>query len=108
MNKAPSSAPPIDSALSIFFYPEGPNRTNVTLDLHYTEAAFKTPNFEDHVREAQEGFIVTNNQDMIGARLTQRGMKSRLLGPGRFSYLERTTWELDKFVIGKVAGDSFL
>ena len=42
---------------------------------------------------------------MSGARLTQRGMKSRLLKPGRFSYLERTTWELDKWVVRKVAGD---
>ena len=42
---------------------------------------------------------MTNNQDMVGAKLTHRGMKSRLLPPGRFSYLERTTWELDKYVI---------
>ena len=94
-----------DSALAVFFYPEGPGRTNVVLNLYYPEAAFKIPDFDKHLLEAQEGFIVTNNQDMDGARLTHRGMKSNLLRPGRFSYLERTTWELDRYVIRKVAGD---
>ena len=94
-----------DSALAVFFYPQGPNRTNVVLDLYYPEATTKRADFEEYMRAAQEGFIVTNNQDMDGARLTHRGMRSRLLEPGRYSYLERTTWELDKFVIRKVAGD---
>ena len=65
----------------------------------------KMDDFDKHLREAQEGFIVTNNQDMVGARLTHRGMKSRLLPPGRYSYLERTTWQLDKYVIRRVMGD---
>ena len=94
-----------DSALGVFFYPEGPGRTNVTLNLYYPEAAFKHPEFDKHLLDAQEGFIVTNNQDMVGARLTHRGMRSNLLKQGRFSYLERTTWELGKWVAKKVAGD---
>ena len=93
-----------DSSLAVFFYPQGPARTNVVLNLYYPESTFKMPDFEKHVRDAQEGFIVTNNQDMNGARLTHRGMKSRLLNPGRFSYLERTTWELSKYVARRVAG----
>ena len=77
----------------------------MTLNLYYTEAALKVDGYEQHLRETQEGFITTNNQDMHSARITQIGMNSRLLEPGRFAPLERTTWEVDKYVIRKVAGD---
>ena len=90
-------------ALTFNVYPEGPGRTNVTLNLWVTEEGLEMEGFDEALRDAQEGFIITNNQDMYGARLTHRGMKSRLVEPGRFSFLERTTWELDRYVIGKVA-----
>ena len=90
-------------AITFLIFPQGVGRTNVTLNLYFTPAAFEMDDFDQHLREAQEGFIVTNNQDMHSARLTHRGMKSRLLPPGRFSHLERSTWELEKYVIGKVA-----
>ena len=77
----------------------------MTLNLYYPESTTKIPDFDKHLAAAQEGFIVTNNQDMVGAKLTHRGMKSRLLPPGRFSYLERTTWELDKYVIRMTVGE---
>ena len=92
-------------ALTFYFYPVGPERTNVTLNLYYTQEAFEVDGYEQHLRETQEGFITTNNQDMHSARITQIGMNSRLLKPGRFAPLERTTWEVDKYVIRKVAGD---
>ena len=92
-------------ALTFYFYPVGVNRTNVTLNLYYTDAAFEIDGYEAHLHETQDGFITTNNQDMHSARITQIGMNSRLLNPGRFSYMERTTWELDRYVIRKVAGD---
>ncbi len=98
-------APLPTGALALFFYPEGAGRTNVTLNLYYPESTTKIPDFDKHLAAAQEGFIVTNNQDMVGAKLTHRGMKSRLLPPGRFSYLERTTWELDKYVIRMTVGE---
>ena len=91
-------------ALTFFIYPEGVGRTNVTLNLWVTQAAPESDGFDRHLCKAQEGFIVTNNQDMHSAKLTQRGMKSQLLTPGRFSYLEQTTWELGKYVIRNVAG----
>ena len=98
-------APLPDGALSIFAYPEGPDRTNVTICLYYPESTLKIPDFDKHLNEAMEGFAITNNQDMVGARLTQRGMKSRLLRPGRFSHVERTTWEVDRYVIRKTMGE---
>jgi hypothetical protein len=60
------------------------------------------PDFEKHLKEAQEGFTTLNYQDMGGARGTHAGMESRFLPPGRFSYLERTTWEFCNFVIRKL------
>ena len=91
-------------ALVWFLYPEGVRRTNVVLNLYLSAPAFEIEGFDEHLRETQEGFIVTNNQDMHSARITQIGMGSRLLEPGRYSYLEQATWELDKYVIRKLAG----
>ena len=89
-------------ALSFFIYPQGVERTNVTLNLYFTEAGTQIDNFTAHLRDAQDGFIVTNNQDMHSAKLTQRGMGSRFLQPGRFATLERTSWELDRYVARKI------
>ena len=91
-------------ALTFFIWPEGTGRTKVTLDLWFTEEGFAMEDYSQALRAAQEGFITTNNQDMHSARITQRGMRSRQLVPGRFSYLEEATWELDRYVIRRVAG----
>jgi phenylpropionate dioxygenase-like ring-hydroxylating dioxygenase large terminal subunit len=91
-------------ALTFFIRPEGVGRTNVVLNLWFTEAGFAMDDYEEALRDAQEGLIVTNNQDMYAARLVRRGMKSHFLSPGRFSYLEQTTWALDRYVIKKVTG----
>ena len=88
-------------AMTFTIYPQGVGRTNVTLNLYFTEAGFQIDNFEQHLRDAQDGFIVTNNQDMHSAKLTHHGMHSKLLSPGRFASLERTTWELQRYVIRK-------
>ena len=91
-------------ALTFFIWPEGIGRTKVTLDLWFTEEGFAMDNYPHALQAAQEGFITTNNQDMHSARITQRGMQSRQLAPGRFSFLEEATWELDRYVIRRVAG----
>ena len=39
---------------------------------------------------------------MAGACGAHAGMGSRFAAPARFSYLERTTWELDKYVVNKL------
>ena len=93
-------------ALTFFFYPHGPGRTDITLNLHFHAPAFEMDDFDRHLRDTQEGLIVTNNQDMHSAKLAQRGMQSKLLTPGRYSYLERTTWELDRYVARKVMAAS--
>ena len=91
-------------ALTFQMWPQGHERTNVILNLLVSPAALELDNYDEAVRESQEGFIVTNNQDMHSAKLTHKGMKSRVLTPGRFSHLERATWELDRYVVNKVAG----
>ena len=91
-------------ALTFFIWPEGIGRTKVTLDLWFTEEGFAMENYPQALGAAQEGFIITNNQDMHSAKITQRGMRSRSLSPGRFSYLEEATWELDRYIIRRVAG----
>jgi phenylpropionate dioxygenase-like ring-hydroxylating dioxygenase large terminal subunit len=91
-------------AMTFFFHPQAADRTRVELNLHFTQAAFEMLNFDECLRQSQEGFIVTNNQDMASARATQRGMQSRFLPPGRFSSGEHTTWELQRYVIQQVAG----
>ena len=88
--------------LTFFFYPQGPGRTDITLNLLVPASTLEMEHFDAHLRETQEGLIVTNNQDMHSARIAQRGMRSKLLTPGRYSYLERTTWELDRYVARKV------
>ena len=91
-------------ALTFFIWPEGIGRTKVTLDLWFTEEGFAMDNYDQALSAAQEGFIVTNNQDMHSAKITQRGMRSRNLPPGRFSYLEEASWELDRYIVKRVAG----
>jgi choline monooxygenase len=91
-----------DGALYLLFFPQGPHKTQVRLNLSYPPSTVALPDFEKHLKEAQEGFTTLNYQDMGGARGTHAGMESRLLPPGRFSYLERTTWEFCNFVIRKL------
>ena len=91
-------------ALTFQMWPQGHDRTNVILNILVTQEGLEIDDYDAALRESQEGFIVTNNQDMHSAKLTQKGMKSSVLTPGRFSHLERATWELDRYVIDKVAG----
>ena len=90
-------------ALTFQMWPQGHHRTNVILNLLVSQTGVELESYDEALRETQEGFIVTNNQDMHSAKLTHKGMQSRVLTPGRFSHLERATWELDRYVINKVA-----
>lgn len=91
-----------DGALYLLFYPEGPHKTQVRINLCYPVSTTKLPAFEKNLKDAQEGFETLNYQDMGGARGAHTGMESRFLPPGRFSYLERTTWEFGNYVIRKL------
>ena len=95
-------APTPDGALLFCFYPEGPHRTMARLNVCYPESTTKMPDFEKHADDARKGFEVLNYEDMGGAKITHEGMNSRFLPAGRFSHLERTTWELNKYVIQKL------
>ena len=90
-------------ALTFQMWPQGHDRTNVILNILVSQSGLEIDNYEEALRQTQEGFIITNNQDMHSAKLTHKGMKSRTLTPGRVSHLERATWELDRYVIDKVA-----
>jgi phenylpropionate dioxygenase-like ring-hydroxylating dioxygenase large terminal subunit len=91
-----------DGALYLLFFPMGPHKTHVRINLCYPTSTLVLPDFEKNLQDSQKGFETLNYQDMGGARLTHEGMESRFLAPGRFSYLERTTWELGKYVIRKL------
>lgn len=91
-----------DGALYLLFFPQGPHKNQVRINLCYPASTTRLPDFEENFKEAQKGFEVLNIQDMGGARGAHAGMESRFLGSGRFSYLERTTWEFGCYVLRKL------
>lgn len=93
-----------DGILYFSFMPDGPHRTNVQINLGYPESTTKMEDFEEHVIGAIKGIEELNYQDMNGAKITHAGMGSQLFDGGRFSHLERTTWELGKYVANKLKG----
>ena len=91
-----------DGLATLLFFPEGPHRTQIRINLYYPESTKKMPDFRENVAPALKGTENLQYQDMSGARGAHAGMGSRFVSPGRFSYLERTTWELDKYVVNKL------
>ena len=91
-----------DGALYLLFFPEGVDRTQVRINLCYPESTTRLPDFQRNLEDALQGFEELNYQDMAGARGTHTGMSSRFSPTGGFSPLERTTWELGKYVVRRL------
>ena len=96
-------APVPDGALLLPLLPRRtPSGRRCEINLLYPENTTKMPDYKENVALALKGFEDLNYQDMGVARGTHAGMGSRFVSPGRFSYLERTTWELGKYVVNKL------
>ena len=57
-------APVPDGALLLLFFPEGPHRTQVRINLLYPESTKNIPDYEENVALALKGFENLNYQDM--------------------------------------------
>ena len=57
-------APVPDGALLLLFFPEGPHRTQVRINLLYPESTKNIPDYEENVALALKGFEDLNYQDM--------------------------------------------
>jgi len=92
-----------DSIITLIFFPISPGKTALHVAMNYPRSSFGIADFERHSKEAMEALIFTNDQDMYGCRLAQKGLYSSLAQPGRLSYLEEAVRYFDSYIARRMA-----
>ena len=88
-----------DGLVYFSYQPDGPHSTLVTMNVAFPESTVQLPDFVRNAEDSRKGLEELNYQDMNGARITHAGMNSGSAPRGRFSHLERTTWEVGKYMV---------
>lgn len=88
-----------EAVLYLLAFPLDVDRTQIHLGMCYLSSTLERPDFREDLEAARAGFIATNEQDMASCQLAQRGLGSRFAAAGRYSYLEATTWDLNRYVL---------
>ena len=97
-----------DGLLYLLAFPQTIDRTMIRINHMWKPGVEEHPDFARQLQWTQQGFIDTNDQDMFGCRMAQRGISSRLAKPGRFAPLEQTTWFFNRYVIRRMLGEEFV
>lgn len=92
-----------DSIITLLFFPLAPNKVSIHVAMNYPKSTFDIPDFRKHADEAMESLVFTNEQDMDGCRLAQKGLYSSAAAQGRLSFLEDAVRYFDSYVARKMS-----
>jgi len=93
-----------DSMLYYQVFPEAADRIVLRITLCVPQYTTERPDFEQNLKQAVDGIISFNKEDMWVCEGAQKGWASRLRQAGRLCYLEKVIWQINRYVMNSVLG----
>jgi hypothetical protein len=94
---------------SMFWYhlePTGVERFHLRIYPCVPEAALREPELRERLDGFRSWVDGIHRQDIEACQGVQRGLRSRLAAPGRFSHLERCVWQLHQYLRERLDGEA--
>lgn len=85
-------------------FPEGPNATTLVTWMCFPRSTVARPDFEKEVQRYYEIPEMFFPEDKTACASVQKGLRSRLAEPGRFSLEEKPCYEFANYLLDRVVG----
>jgi choline monooxygenase len=96
----------IDSIAATEIYPEGPEHTVLVTSFMVPRATSELPDFPETLANYRRNQDVVRAEDVRAAELQQKGLRSPLHRPGRFTPPDKLVHDYDLWVLDRVIGNA--
>jgi len=78
--------------------PQGAARTRFQAHILVRREALELPGYAERMEAERRFLVIVNDEDIAVNEMQQRGANARAAAPGRFSHLEKASWQLATYV----------